>query len=339
MFRTHFNHPILSIYPGLNPHEILIAGGGGSSKTGVPNLLQICTVDSDGTLKINKTIKYTQQASCITSHFAKRKTYAVVGVGSNILLLNKRYSEINSFDTHMEKLLFRSLCISPRGNLLVAVDGDDILRLFQLPSMKQVYYTSDRTVQRATFVSSFKSEEGDDDNLLILCASDSKVQLLKPEDKFPLVAESDVLKLEPKQISSFDDAIYFTGISREKKCSLVVKLKYDKELGKLETVKTAKPANALITEMSVNSRSVVVGTSEGDVIFLDRFSLNKQMVSSKVHSFPITTICSIDDFTITGGIDSVVSVIKNKKPGYKKYIFIVVCILAILIGVLLNYQK
>lgn len=341
MFRKHFDHPILSISSGINQHEILIVGGGGSSKTGVPNLLQFGTIDSDGVLKINKTEKFPQQASCITSHSTKRKTYAVIGVGSMIRLLNKRYVEINSFDTYMEKLLFRSLSISPKSNLLVAVDGDDILRLLQLPTMNQVDFTSDYTVQRATFVSNLENNNNkNDENLLILCASQSKIQLRKPEKGFPIVAESEVFKLEPKQVFAYDDLLYFTGISREKKSSLVVKLKYNKESNQIETLKIVTPLNnAIITDMSVNAKSIALGTAEGDVIFLDRFSLSRQMISYKVHDLPITSICSIDDFTVTGGMDSVVSVIKNHETSYKKYIFIFVCILAIVIGILLNFKN
>lgn len=338
MYCMHFDHPILSVSPGLNEHEILIVGGGGSSRTGVPNLLQFGTINPDGILKINKTVKFPQQASCITSHSTKRKTYAVIGVGSTIRLLNKRYVEINSFDTHMEKLIFRSLSISPKSNLLVAVDGDDILRLFQLPTMKQVDFTSDYTVQRATFFNNSENNDSEE-NLLILCASQSKIQLRKPENGFPIVAESEVFNLEPKQISAIDNLFYFTGISREKKSSLVVKLKYNIELNKIETLKIVNFANTFITDMSVNSKSIILGTAEGDIIFLDRFSLNKQKTYSKVHSWSISSICSVDNFTVTGGMDSVVSVIKKKETSYTKYIFIFVCILVIVIGVLIHLRN
>lgn len=334
LYGIHLDHPIFSITPGFNEHEILIAGGGGSEKTGVPNTLRIGTLDSKGTITMKKTIEYDEQVTCISSRFLYRKNYLAIAVGSHIHLLDKLYRNIKSVDTKMTKALFKSLCISPEGRFLLAVDADFSLRLYTVPALKLKDFTSKGSVQRAVFIDISKPKDQDHDkDLRILCVSESKVQIRKAKVGFQIIAESEIFDLEPKQISIIDDLIYYTGLSKEKRKSFVIKLRYNKEKGIIETLSIATPLSSVITTMTTTSSSVAVGTADGSIALLNRNSLKTIKVYSKLHEMPATSIAAVDRLLVTGGLDSALIVTQNKgkAPHTHMILFILIILLACLI--------
>ncbi|OHT04829.1 hypothetical protein TRFO_27621 [Tritrichomonas foetus] len=327
--------PVYSLSPGFNKGEILIAGGGGVSKSGLPNSLIFAKINDDGSFQTIATRKFEKQVTCVTARLAKKKTYAAVAVGSEIILMNRRYEPITTFDTHMQKFIFRSLDIAPTGHIMVAVDGDDSLRLFSLPSLKEIASTHENSVQRASFMTI-------DGNLYIACASQNKIQILKPESDLPLVAESEEFQLEPKEVKCVDNVIYFNGADKKKMCSSIIKLAFNGSPN-LAELSNVTPGAKMFTAMGVTSNSVLLATRDGDVVILNRFSLKISKIIPKVHTFIGSAITGVDNFVVSGSFDhSVVATEYHEvKQNFKKFIYLCVAVLllAVFIGISVNHGK
>ena len=323
--------PIYSLCPGFNKYELLVAGGGGSSRSGVPNALKFGQIGGDGRIKIIDTREFCEQVTCVASCHSKKKSYASYVVGSRIVLMNRRYEEITSYDTKMKKPIFRSLDFSPAGNMLVSVDGDDTLRLLSLPSMNEIASTRSDLVQRAEFIAMHKKAQ-------IVCTMNKRICVFEADNQLSLVTESDEFDLTPKEIKVMNEIIYFLGVNEQKKTSAIVKLRYTGR--SLKVLKYTEPLKAFITAMTVAQGSVIAATSTGKIVILNSNDLKKEKIIPKVHEFPVPAITTVNEFICSGSLDCSLCInVWQEKKNYK-YLVVILAILIFInvIVIILNLK-
>lgn len=196
------NYPIHTVCRGFDPDSVIAGGGGGTSKAGVPNCFQIFSI-RNGTLTHEEPILTDNCVTGLASYSNQDTKYLAVAVGPEIRLLDSSFAPIAKFDTHMEKFIFRGLTFSPDGTFLIAVDGDDRLRLFELPSLKELHT---RPATRATFFREMVAFTVNDD-----------VLLSEPTKEFTEIAAARGLGLTPRALQSDGESLFYAEYGPDRK--------------------------------------------------------------------------------------------------------------------------
>ena len=223
-----------------------------------------------------------------------------------IMVLNNEYKKDQKVDETNNKKRIISLSIS--SDLLVYTDGFQ-LYLNNFPQLTEIYSSYKKAVKRAIFMK-------ENNCTYILCITDSKIQLLDPFKKFTVIAESKHFDYELKDIIVIEDNAFLLTV-KEGKESFLFKLKF--KGNSIETLKNAYFSHDAFCSMNATSTSILLGSNFGDIIILDRFSLRKKKTFFHVHNLPITSICIVDDFIITGSLDYNICLTKYVDSSNKKY--------------------
>lgn len=298
------DYPVLSVAPGRNSHEILIGGGSGSEKDGIFNYITYCEIDSSGKLVITKKDEYDDKITYITTCFYESKTYISFINNQKIIVLNNKNDQKHEIDN---KKRITSLSIS--SDLLIYTDDQFQLYLYNFPQLKKIYSCPKNVFKRAIFMK-------ENNNTYILCISESKVKLLDPSKKFNVIAESKHFDFELKDLLVVENDIFIL-IVKERKQSFLIKMRH--EANTLKTLKKVSFAHDAFCSMCSTSKLILLGNSFGDLIILDRFSLRKKKAFIHVHDLSITSICTVNDFIITGSLDYNVCVTHFVDKSNRKY--------------------
>lgn len=310
---AQIDHPIYSLCQGADDNTLLIGGGGGKASTGVPNTFKLCKYE-DHKLNLVDTVKQDDMITGIGYRKGDEGLIAL-GVGENIKILNEKYETLATFDTGMEKFFYRAMQFSDDGNTLLVVDGDNVLRLFSVPDLKQItsYNEDDKIDIRASFV-----KINDESAIAVATASD--IIILVPEKdkemkeimKIPLETpfRITIKSIAVKTIDS-NSVIYLSGFNAAKKMSVVVKIAKSSDNENLvQVVNQTVPGT--INSTTISDKNVIGATASGELIFFTEDLKVARRVKTP-HGFPITASAQLAEYTATGGLDNLVILTPNRQ--------------------------
>lgn len=316
-------HPVYSLSPGLEEDTILAGGGGGKGNTGIPNsIIKLKIVDNK--LAIDSSVMYEDSISSIATYKGDKKQYIAINEGSKLLLLNSKFNELKSYETEAKKPIFRNLCFSKQGNLLLCLDSDDALHLLKVPSLQLVKKTKADTYRRATFFYS-----GSD--TFIAAATDECVKLLRPNDKLKEIATTEKFDFLPKQLLADDGRILYLGNNNKKKLSYLAEIRFDHD--KLITAKLINPTKGLITAATMTDKTIGVGTSDGNVYILNGNTYKTMRINQNKHEWAISSAVQLGNYVATAGLDSLVILTPNSKNPISILLILAVIVLIAAIGI------
>lgn len=133
---VELDYPVFCISQSIQKDAVLVAGGGGKSKTGIPNTVSI--VKNNGKAReIVKKYDFDDAVSFIATDKVSQK-FIAAAVGKDVKLYDPKFRQLSSYDTGSEQLLFRSISFSSDGKKLVVVDGENSLHLLTVPGLRQI---------------------------------------------------------------------------------------------------------------------------------------------------------------------------------------------------------
>jgi hypothetical protein len=306
---------------GFEPDTIYVGGGGGDSKTGVPNTIKVFKLQ-EGSLKLMETRTYEHVVSAIAI-CASRTRYIAIGHGSEMVLASRKFEKIGEFQTEMKKLFFRSLDFSFSGRKLLMVDGDDVFRLLAVPDCRVL---GQSRFARAVF------HEND-----IIAAVFGSIQLLKSDSRLTKIAEIKCDNLNPRSLFSLGPDFFVSFVDGQRKSWLK---HFQVQKRKLELIRE-KNCEEFITALMGWKEGLSFCTNDGDVVVMNKQFKNARKVKN-VHGLPVTSAIKLGDFVATGGLDSclMLTPLEVKSPVIRKILIpIFLFLISILVFVLRNKRK
>ncbi|KAH0792680.1 hypothetical protein GPJ56_003303 [Histomonas meleagridis] len=321
--------PIHAMCKGFEDNTFLVCGGGGISfKSGIPNGINIIEIGENGNLNVKEKIRLENVVTGAAMYEGDEKKIIALAVGPKIKIYSKSFEkEEASYDTKMEKNLFRTLCFSPDGKLVLAVDADGKLSLLSMPDLKEIDTDSSKEYSRATF---YKTQ----DSLYIAVAANSRIYLLEPKKGLSVVSESQEIDQSPRSIVSCENRLIYFALNQKNRQSTVFEFEYSEGL---KLIRSFQPISGIINSIGIDDKTLAIATSKGDILTLNLPTLKRKKLSKGVHGEPVTSCLVFPDYIITSRIDQKIIATKNTNEPIS--LVFIMAVLVLILSVLVFLGK
>jgi WD40 repeat protein len=286
---SSLQYPIHALCRGFEPDSVFAGGGGGRSNTGVPNCFQSFSISNDR-LTRDDPIPTDDCVTGLASYSDADTKYLAAAVGPEIRLMDATFSVVGRFETGMAKPIFRGLVFNADGTLLLAVDGDDRLRLLTVPELKEIH---SQEANRATF---FRGQ--------VAAATSDAIVLYEATEEFKEVVSTKGIGLTPRALQSDGDFLFFAGHGGDRKSAIIC---FDAEL---KVVWRRVPPTTVVTCLAVTPNTVAAASTSGDVLIFNKKGGLVRCVR-RLHELAATSVAPIGRYVATGGLDSRLCLTEN----------------------------
>ena len=327
-------YPVFCVAKAHQENAVYVAGGGGSSKTGVPNA--VCIIKNVGDKReIVQKEEFNDVVSLIKFEENSKK-YIGACVGKEIKLFDTKFRELKSYDTNSENPLSRSIDFSSNGKKLLVIDADNAMHLLTVPGLRVIAKTepfvNEKSKQplmtRAAFIRIPKiprkvelveeEDEADGDSKqqyedAICIANSQSLKLCLPNDELTEIFVKKNYGIEPRALYCKNGFVVVAGTRFSDRKSVIIKYKYHEMKLIPVQMKEIPQKEGNTTSLAAGEKTFAIATSEGCIHVFDQVSLRTVAKHQKVHFAPITTLCECGEYYVTGSLDRFTQSVSNKK--------------------------
>ena len=329
--------PVYSISNYNEEDSFLICGGGGKSKTGVPNMVCIVKIIENKIQLISKK-PFDDTVSRIA--YDEENKYIAATIGRDLIIFNEKFEEKSRYDLKSENILCKNIIFSIKDNLIAIVDADNKIHILNYPNLSLISLipseiNSINGKSYGTRISFFNYN----DLTVLIIVNEKGVKIINPKSEGKVLFTTiNSFGFDPRGINIINERIIISGVNIIKKQSVIIE--YLINDNKLISKRIIKPTQNLLTSMNITNKTLSVSDCDGTLYILNQNSFGRIRLAKNIHNGPITSINSSKNFIITGSIDSTITITPNKAKSIQFFLLISLIILSLSILItLIKYIK